>query len=159
MSDASHWTDIVLAIASIAAVIVSIAAAIIACIARNDSKRSASEAVKARRIAQSDLLAPHFTNIGNVTIQIKKRNKFNTTSDKIVLAAESTAYLGNFLAHDGEMQTCLTKIKEMLTKPHPYGSEILYAASSGFSVERFYSEYGEAIKTFEHKQREYLSIE
>jgi hypothetical protein len=112
---------------------------------------SAKEAAHARKITQSQELAPHFINVGYLWDLIMGQNG---GKNELAAGKVSLKFLENQLSHDSELLTCLKKLPKWTEDKKIYGS-FFTAPEAPYEIPV------EAISSkeiFERKQREYLSI-
>jgi hypothetical protein len=107
MSDPIKWTDIVVAVAAAGAVAISVGSAVIAELARRDSKRSADaaeksaqEAKKTSDIAQTDLLAEHFLNADYIFDVAEGKSTHGNYRERSLAGKQSVKFLKNIIQND-----------------------------------------------------------
>ena len=88
------WTET----GTLVAILISLISAGITGLARQDSKKSAGEAEKARKIARTDLLAVHFNNVEYLCNRVSGAGSSEDDQSKIAAAKESEAILQSFLS-------------------------------------------------------------
>jgi len=99
------WTET----GSLVAVIISLTSAIIAGMARQDSKISAREAERARKINQAALLAEHFNNVEYLCNRILEGRRPKDDQSRIELAKQSETTLQSLLS-DSKALTLLVDL-------------------------------------------------
>lgn len=147
------WTDYVVSISAIVALVVSIVAAVISRRSAKASEASAKEAMTARKIAQADILSKHFDNVANFFKMIFE--EIGREEQKFTLGKQSIESLKSFLSDDNELLAILNWMNACIDQV-PYANE--YYSSPNDPSYKIPQDATDWKKRFETKRREYLNI-
>lgn len=147
------WTDYIVSITAVVALLVSIVAAVFSRRSANASEASAQEAKTARKIAQADILSKHFDNVANFWNMIFE--EIGREEQKFALGKQSIESLKSFLSHDNELLAILNWMNACIDQVPCENEYYSLPNDPSYKIPQ------DAIywkKRFETKRREYLNI-
>lgn len=139
------------------AILISLISAGIAGLARLDSKKSAEESGKARKIAQADLLAPHFYNIEYLSNGALLGGRGSADIQKINAANDSAKFIYSAICNPALNELISKLINSYDSYQMVTQAQIMFSDGEETIVKSFneISKYAKEIDQIKHK---YLNI-
>jgi len=147
------WT----ATGTLVAILISLISAIIAGMVRQDSNKSARESEKARKIAQADLLAPHFHNIEYLSYGALLAGRGSADSQKVNMAYDSAQFI-SFAIDNPKLHELISKLFESYKSYQTVTSAQIMYSDGEQMIANAHDEILKTAKEIEQITHQYLKI-